>query len=133
MADRRAAIRSSARQQSEESRHRTPGNVLDLADCLPLTSCRAILCAVFGVLFFASPAAAEARKEPSFMHGVGQVISGIVFELPKTVLDATLSGPPVVGTAVGLLAGTSRAIQKTVGGVVEMSEGFDPFGTKRRR
>ncbi|MBI2093273.1 MAG: hypothetical protein HYT88_00915 [Candidatus Omnitrophica bacterium] len=85
------------------------------------------------MLVFASPVAAETRKEPSFMHGLGQVLGGIVFELPKTVLDATLSGPPVVGTAVGLLAGASRAVQTTVGGVVEMAEAFDPFGTKRRR
>ncbi len=75
--------------------------------------------------------AAAEQSEPSFLHGVGQVIDGLVFELPKTVLEATLEGPPVVGTAIGLLAGAARAAQKTVGGIVEMSAGFDPWGTKR--
>ena len=76
-------------------------------------------------------AAADTKVEPSVMHGLGQVIGGLIVELPKTVLDATLTGPPVVGTAVGLLAGTARALQKTVGGIVEMATAFDPWGTKR--
>ena len=71
------------------------------------------------------------KPEPNFGHGVGQVIDGVLFELPKTVLGATLEGPPVVGTMVGLLAGTARALQKTVGGVVEMATAFDPWGAKR--
>ena len=77
-------------------------------------------------------AAAEQQPEPSVLHGLGQVVWGVTMELPKTVLDATLSEPPVVGTVVGLLAGVSRALQKTVGGVVEMAVAFDPWGTKRR-
>jgi len=75
---------------------------------------------------------AAEKPEPSFLHGVGQVLDGLVFELPKTVFEATLEGPPVVGTAIGLLAGAARAAQKTVGGVVEMAAGFDPWGAKRR-
>jgi len=79
-----------------------------------------------------SQAAVSTKPELSFMHGVGQVIAGVLVELPKTVLEATLNGPPVVGTAVGLLAGTARALQTTVGGLVEMAAGFDPWQTKRR-
>ena len=77
-------------------------------------------------------AAAATTSEPNFLHVVGQVIAGLVFELPKTVLEATLNGPPVVGTVVGLLAGTARALQTTVGGVVEMAAGFDPWNAKKR-
>ena len=84
-------------------------------------------------LLTASPVDAAQQSDPSFLHGVGQVIAGLLFELPKTVLDATLTGPPVAGTMVGLLAGTARALQVTAGGLVEMSAGFDPWGTKRRR
>ena len=73
------------------------------------------------------------QSEPSFMHGLGQVVGGVLLELPKTVVQATLDGPPVVGTAVGLLAGASRALQTTVGGLVEIVSGFDPWGTKRKR
>lgn len=78
-----------------------------------------------------SVCAAEAKPDPSFLHGVGQVIAGVVFELPKTVLDATLTEPPVIGTVVGLLAGTARALQVTTAGLVEMAAGFDPWGAKR--
>ena len=81
----------------------------------------------------ASAAAAEPKRDPSFTHGLGQVIWGLTFELPKTVLEATMTGPPVVGTAVGLLAGASGAIQKTIEGLVEMAAGFNPFGTKTTR
>ena len=80
----------------------------------------------------AASGAAEAKPEPSFMHGVGQVVGGLIFELPKTTLEATLDGPPVVGTAVGLLAGTARALQKVAGGLVGMAASFDPWGAKRR-
>lgn len=77
--------------------------------------------------------AAEPEHEPSFLHGAGQVFAGVIFELPKNVLTGTLEGPPVVGTAMGLLGGAARAAQKTVGGVVEMAQGFDPWGVKRKR
>lgn len=63
-----------------------------------------------------------AASKPSLRHGVGQVVGGLVFELPRTVIDATLSNPPVVGTVVGLLAGTIGALQKTLGGLVEITQ-----------
>jgi hypothetical protein len=77
-------------------------------------------------------AAGEQQSDPSFLHGVGKVLDGLILELPKTALEATLEGPPVVGTAIGILAGAARAGQKIVGGVVEMSAGFDPWGAKKR-
>ena len=89
-------------------------------------SCGFLLCGV-------PSARAETPHEPSFMHGVGQVVAGVVLELPKTVLEATMTEPPVVGTLVGLLAGTARALQVTVGGLVEMASTFDPWGRKKRR
>ncbi len=67
------------------------------------------------------------------MHGAGQVVDGVLLELPKTVLEGTLEGPPVVGTLVGALAGVVRAAQKTAAGIAEMAEGFDPWGSKRKR
>ena len=83
------------------------------------------------LLLAAQPAPAKRNAEPSVMHGAGQVVGGLLFELPRTLLDATLTGPPVVGTAVGLLAGTARALQVTVSGLLEMSAGFDPWGAKK--
>ena len=80
-----------------------------------------------------SVAAETQRADPSLMHGLGQVVGGVLFELPKTVLDATLTGPPIAGTIVGLFAGTARALQVTVAGLVEVSQGFDPLGSKKPR
>ena len=77
-------------------------------------------------------AADQAPSDPNLMHGVGQVVNGVVFELPKTVIDATMTGPPIVGTVVGLLAGTAKALQVTVAGLIEVARGFDPLGSKRR-
>jgi len=77
--------------------------------------------------------AAEPEHEPSLLHGAGQVLAGVIFEWPKNILTGTLEGPPVVGTAMGFLGGAARAAQKTVGGVVEMAQGFDPWGVKRKR
>ena len=71
--------------------------------------------------------AGEPPREPSVAHGAGQVVRGTVFELPKAVLGGTLEGPPVVGTAMGLLGGTIRALQVTAAGLVEMAQGFHPF------
>ena len=81
----------------------------------------------------AALAAAEEPRDSSVLGGFGKVIGGLIYELPATTLDATLNGPPVAGTIVGLLAGTGRALQKVVGGIVEMATAFDPWETKRPR
>ncbi len=76
---------------------------------------------------------AESPKEnPSFLHGMAQMVDGIVFELPKNILDGTLTGPPVAGTLIGALGGTARALQKTAAGFFEAAAGFDPWGTKKK-
>ncbi|MBI3321404.1 MAG: hypothetical protein HYZ91_03955 [Candidatus Omnitrophica bacterium] len=78
-------------------------------------------------------AAEKSNTEPSVLHGAGQVVGGLLFELPRTVIEATMTSPPVVGTVVGLFAGTARALQVTVGGLVEMAAGFNPGGAQRTR
>jgi hypothetical protein len=80
----------------------------------------------------ANVAYAEERREPTVTHGAGQVMKGVVVELPKTVIEATMEGPVVVGTMVGLLAGTARALQVTTAGLVEMAAGFHPFEERRQ-
>ena len=70
------------------------------------------------------------ERNPSLLHGLGQVVKGLVFEFPKTVLDATLSGPPIVGTSVGILAGAAAMMRVTFAGLQEMVRGFDPWGIK---
>lgn len=87
------------------------------------------------LLFAISPIAfaADEQPDPSFLHGLGKVIDGVVLEFPKTVLEGTLAGPPVVGTVLAALGGLASAGQKTISGLMEMSAGFDPWGTKRKR
>lgn len=75
--------------------------------------------------------AAASEQDPSFGHGVGETIRGVFFEWPLTVIDATLTGPPVLGTLAGCLAGVSRAFQRTLRGLREVRDGFDPWGIKR--
>ena len=80
----------------------------------------------------APPTWADETREPSFLHGLGQVIAGLVFELPKTTLDATLTNPPVLGTMVGLLAGTMNELRMIGEGLQEMAVGFNPWNISRR-
>jgi hypothetical protein len=75
--------------------------------------------------------AAEADK-PSFRHGLAMVFGGLLFELPRTVVEATLEGPPVAGTLIGVIAGTSRAVTTTFKGLREIGAGFNPWGRKKR-
>ncbi len=89
---------------------------------------------VMALLMIARPAAAaEAPRDPSFLHGVGAVVHGLLFEFPLTVIDGTLTGPPIAGTVVGAIAGVPKALQKVAAGIAEMAQGFDPWGTKSSR
>ena len=90
---------------------------------------RCVLMCCVGMLTRVPTVAAE--DQPTMRGGFGKIIYGLVLELPMTVVEATMTNPPVVGTAVGLLAGATRAVQTTVKGMVEMSQAFDPWGTKR--
>ncbi len=96
-------------------------------------SCWAVLGVSCGAIFCrAAIVSAEAAREPSFLHGVAQVVGGVILELPKTIVYETMTEPPVLGTAVGLLAGTARALQVTAAGIAEMASTFDPWGRKKR-
>jgi hypothetical protein len=72
----------------------------------------------------------QLSREPTFLHGLAQVIKGVVWELPKTTVDATLDGPPIAGTVIGLLAGAAAAVRTTWAGLHEMITVFDPWSTK---
>jgi hypothetical protein len=86
------------------------------------------------IVWMAASGSAEAAQsyERRFLAGVGQVIKGVVLEFPMTLIEATLNNPPVVGTIVGLFAGAAKAVQTTVGGLVEMSAGLRPAGSSPR-
>ena len=91
----------------------------------------AVLACLWLVVADAASAEAPMKPRPSFRHGLATFVGGLLLEFPKTVAEATFTGPPVVGTAVGLLAGLGRAGRNMIDGTVEMAAGFDPWGTKR--
>ncbi|MBI4597842.1 MAG: hypothetical protein HY737_05520 [Candidatus Omnitrophica bacterium] len=91
---------------------------------------RVNLALIVASLVTIATAAQAAHEEPSMIHGLSKVVGGVLFELPKTVIEATANEPVIIGPIVGVLAGTSRAIQTTVAGVVEMAAAFDPWGIK---
>ena len=74
-----------------------------------------------------APLPVYGEQAPSMRSGLAKIIWGMTMELPTTVVDATLTNPPVIGTAVGLLAGVARAVQKTFEGMAEFSEAFTPW------
>jgi len=91
--------------------------------------------AVLAMLMLVGAGAARAASdqppsEPNFLHGLGQASIGAALELPKTIVDATLSGPPVAGTLVGVIAAPIKAAQVMYRGLQEMALGFDPWGAK---
>jgi hypothetical protein len=80
----------------------------------------------------AAPAlAAAAPEEPSVLRGAAQVVGGPLVEFPKTVLDATFTGPPLVGTLVGVAAGIAKGLQTSVAGVIEIAAGVKRWGASR--
>ena len=83
---------------------------------------------------FAAPAVASAAEgEPTFLHGVSRVVRGGLWDPAKTVLEATMDGPPVAGTVVGILAGLFRGIETVLGGFQEIAEAMLPQESKRSR
>lgn len=91
-----------------------------------------IVVSVCAALLCGAPVARASDERPSVGHGLGRVMAGVILEWPATIVDATLTNPPVVGTMVGIFAGVVNAAQKTAGGMREVSAGFDPWGIKRR-
>ena len=67
--------------------------------------------------------AAEEAPQPSAKRGFIRVVNGLVLEWPKTIVESTKQGPPIVGTMVGAVAGFSRAVVEVVEGTVEMAGG----------
>ena len=95
---------------------------------------RRLIAALLAVVWLASAAtpaaAAYDDRRPSFRNGMAQFLGGLFLEFPKTVAEATVTGPPVAGTVVGILAGASQAGQMMVRGLREMHRGFDPWGIR---
>ena len=73
----------------------------------------------------------DIKPKQSVLGGAGKVVGGVLFDLPKTVIEATSIAPPLI--IVGMVAGPIRAAQVTWHGFKEMSDAFDPWGIKQGR
>ena len=52
-------------------------------------------------------------------RAIGDLLAG-VFELPRSTLAGTLSGPPILGTVAGALGGAFRTVGYLVQGTFEL-------------
>ena len=85
------------------------------------------------VLLVPASVASAQEREPTFLHGFGELVRGVLWVPPKTVLGATLEGPPIAGTVVGVVAGLSRGIMTVLQGLYEMAQAVKSKPRKRRK
>ena len=77
------------------------------------------------VLLVAKPA----RVDADILRGLLRIVGGVL-EVPRATLAGTFSGPPILGTAVGLLAGTMHGAGMVAGGALETVISAIPFAAK---
>lgn len=80
---------------------------------------------VVAVLMVAKPVPADA----DILRGLLRIIGGVL-EVPRETLVGTFSGPPILGTAVGLLSGTFTGLGMVAGGALETVISAIPFAAK---
>ena len=76
-----------------------------------------------GCLLIATPA------EANLIRGIQYLAAGI-FEIPRSVLVGTLSGPPILGTAFGVVGGALRTVGYLLGGTLEVAGTAIPLAKK---
>lgn len=74
-----------------------------------------IMLLLVGAVLLGHPAVAHA----DIIRGIANLI-GAVFEIPRATLAGTFSGPPILGTAVGLLSGTFNSVTMVASGALEL-------------
>ena len=67
--------------------------------------------------------------EAGLLSGLMRIVSGII-EIPRSTLVGTFSGPPIVGTVGGVLAGAFNSVTMVVGGVFETVASLVPLAMK---
>lgn len=77
---------------------------------------RILRLAAMAYIVLAHPAAAHA----DLFRGLAYLVGGVL-EIPRAVLAGTFSGPPLIGTAAGLLTGTFNSALYLVKGTLEVA------------
>lgn len=78
---------------------------------------------LIGVACLAPPAYAG-----NLTNGLFDVVTGPL-ELPKQILIGTLTGPPIIGTLTGVVAGAFSAVGTTLRGAAELASGTLGLGS----
>ena len=85
--------------------------------------------ALFVSLVVSGPARAHAGAGNDLIGGVGDIVAGAV-SLPLNILTGTVSGPPIIGTLNGVLAGTFQTLGLTARGLMRITRGAIPIAMK---
>ena len=104
------------------SRSSTPGGI---TVAKPQSQRVAWATLVVVILLVARPVPADA----DILRGLLRIIGGVL-EVPRATLAGTFSGPPILGTAVGLLSGTLNGLGMVAGGALETVISAIPFAAK---
>lgn len=80
-----------------------------------------IVAGLFVLLLVAGPpmASVSADDENDLIGGIGDIVGGAL-SIPMGVLAGTISGPPILGTVSGALAGTLNTLTQTTRGVLRL-------------
>lgn len=73
----------------------------------------------FCLVIGAAPAQAD------LIRGLGKIVAG-VFAIPVGALAGTMSGPPILGTVLGIASGTIHTIGLVAGGTFEIAASAVP-------
>ena len=79
------------------------------------------------LLFLPSPLfAKEYRDTNRFVSGFWRIFMA-PFRLPFYMVKGTIYGPPIVGTAQGVVVGTFSTVTDLVGGIFDMAAAAAPY------
>ncbi len=83
---------------------------------------------VLGWLLLGAAVLAPPAYAGNLTNGLIDVVTGPL-ELPKQMLVGTMTGPPILGTLAGVVAGAFSAVGTTLRGVVELASGTVGVGS----
>ena len=79
---------------------------------------RALVVVAAIVVAWAAPMR-QAAAANGLMGGIGDILGGVL-SIPMGILAGTMSGPPILGTVGGALAGSLNAVSLTTRGLLKL-------------
>ncbi len=84
---------------------------------------------LFTALFFSLITLCPQHAEAGIASGLLKIVAGVI-ELPRAILAGTFSGPPIVGTAMGVVVGAFNTVGLLAGGAIELVGSAVPLALK---